>query len=492
MKLATTFLTLILKRFSRSPSFGKDLTIQIILGVIAIAAIAYFLILGFYLEPLIVNALKQPDAVAFLNKYLAYYFIGEFIIRYFVQSLPALDVRPLLHLPVRRSTIGNFFLGLSLVQVVNIFVFILFSRFAFSAVASSYGTLQAWIWLLSLWLLSLALHYVVVLLKITSGRTGWKILVVIAVCSLVAADNYFSWIQFSVVAENFFNAISEGYTVVLSLLATLVVLHYFTHRVVLGKLYPEELKVQEHRFSHSTNFSFLENLGQTGMWVKLEVKLIFRNKRTQQTFFMSTMFLLQEAILCYTMEEHRYGEFLFMAITATGLFMASYGQYAFSWQGDHFDFTLSQPTSLRAYVESKFWLLESMTGIWFIFSVPLVYFGWDVLLINIAGTLYNIGINSFIVMNMAMLHTTRLTLKGGGALNYEGAGAAQWLMGFPFLFIPIIIYATFNWLGYGKLGIAVVGLVGLTGIILHKKGIDFTYKRFLARRYTIASSFRKE
>lgn len=492
MRTTFIFLSLIAKRFFRSPSFGKDITIQIILGFIAVAVVGYFLILGFALEKLIINTLKQNNAVVFLNGLLVYYFIGEFIIRYFVQSLPTLDVQPFLHLPIKRSKIVNFFLGISLIQVINVFVFLLFSKFAFSSVAHEYGLRQAWIWLLSLWCISLILHYLVIIAKLTSSKIEWKLFIILVICSLIAGADYFAWIKLSLVAEKFFNIILHGYTPIGALFFTIIFLHYIAYRTTLKKFYPEEHKVQENQFSHSSDFSFLRNFGQTGTWIKIELKMIFRNKRTREVLFMSTMFLFQELILCYVMKEHDYGSFLFFGITCTGLFMGNYGQYTFSWQGDHFDFTLTQPTSLLSYVESKFWLLASMTGLWFIFTVPLVYFGWEILFINLAGTMYNIGVNTFIVMNMAMLDTTKLSLRGGGALNYEGAGAAQWLIGIPFLFVPIIIYAPFSLMGYKELGVFTVGLIGLIGIILHKKMIDFTYKRFLDRRYTIASSFRKD
>lgn len=491
MRITFTFLSLIVKRFFRSPSFGKDIAVQIILGSIAVAVVGYFLILGFELEKLIINSFKQPNAVAFLNGLLVYYFIGEFIIRYFIQSLPTLDVQPLLHLPIKRSKIVNFFLGISLIQLINIFVFLLFSQFAFSVVAHGYGIKQAWIWLLSLWFISLILHYVVVLLKLTSSKIEWKIVFIIVTCSLIVGADYFAWIKLSLVAEKFFNTILQGDTIIGALFLTIIFFHYIACRTIQKRFYPEELKVQENQFSHSTNFSFLRNFGQTGTWIKIELKMIFRNKRTREVLFMSTMFLFQELILCYAMEDRDYGVFLLLGIACTGLFTGNYGQHAFSWQGDHFDFTLTQPTSLRSYVESKCWLLASMTGLWFIFTVPLVYFGWEILFINLAGSLYNIGVNTFIVMNMAMLDTTKLSLRGGGALNYEGAGAAQWLIGIPFLFVPIIIYAPFSLMGYKELGVVIVGLIGLIGIILQKKIIDLTYKRFLDRRYKIASSFRK-
>lgn len=491
MRTTLTFLSLIGKRLFRSPSFGKDIAIQIILGFIAIAIVGYSLALGFVLEKLIVSTLKQNDAITFLNSILVYYFFGEFIIRYFVQSLPALDVQPFFHLPIRRGKIANFLLGLSLIHVTNILVFLLFSSFAFSSVAHKYGIQQAGIWLLSLWFISLILHYVLVISKLTSGKIGWKLLFIVVICGLIAGADYFDWIKLSVLAERFFNTILQGYQVTGALFVTIIFLHYIAYRTIQKRFYPEELKVQGDQFSHSANFSFLQNFGQTGTWIKIELKMIFRNKRTREVVFMSTMFLFQELILCYVMTDHDYGIFLFLGIACTGLFMGNYGQYAFSWQGDHFDFTLTQPTSLRSYVESKCWLLATITVLWFTLTVPLVYFGWEILLINLAGTLYNVGINTFVVMNMAMLDTTKLSLRGGGALNYEGAGAAQWLIGIPFLFGPIIIYAAFSLMGYKELGVAAVGLIGLTGIILHRELIGFTYKRFAERRYTIASSFRK-
>lgn len=485
------FFSLIVKRFFRSPSFGKDIAIQILLAFIAATIIGCFVILGSALEELVVNKFQESDAVAFLNGLLVYYFIGEFIVRYFIQSLPSLDVQPFLHLPVKRSKIANFFLGISLVQVVNVFVFLLFSDFAFSVVAPGYGTKQAWMWLLSLWFISLIVHYLVILMKLTSNKAEWKLFFVIVISSLIAFADYFAWIKLSIVAEKFFHTILREDLAIGALFLTVMILHYSAYQIILKRLCREERKLSENQFFHLGEISFLRSFGQTGAWIEIELKLIFRNKRTREVFFMSTMFLFQELILCYVMKDRDYGVFLFLAIACTGLFMGNYGQYTFSWQGDHFDFTLTQPTSLRSYIESKFWLLASMTGLWFIFSIPLVYFGWEILFFNLAGALYNIGVNTFIVMNMAMLYTTKLSLRGGGALNSEGAGAAQWLIGIPFLFGPIMIYAPFSIMGYKELGVVTVGLIGLIGIILQKKIIDLTYKRFLDRRYKIASSFRK-
>jgi hypothetical protein len=170
----------------------------------------------------------------------------------------------------------------------------------------------------------------------------------------------------------------------------------------------------------------------------------------------------------------------------------NYGQFLFSWQGDHFDFTLTQPTSIRQFVESKYWLLASTTALWFLFSIPFVFLGWQYLLVNLVGSLYNIGINIFVVMNMSMWGAKRIDLKHPGSINLEGIGAAQWVMGIPLAASPYLFYLTFSLMGYPVIGIVSVGLAGLIGIVFRKKLIDFTSQRLSNMRHGMASNFRKD
>ena len=144
-----TLLTHLYKSFARSSSVGKDTAIQVTLGLMALALIGYSLALGFGLEKIIINTLKQKDAITFLNRLMIYYFLGGFVTRYFLQSLPAIDARPYLHLPISRNKLANFLISKSLIHIVNISVFLLFTPFAFGIVAETYGIAQAWTWLLS-------------------------------------------------------------------------------------------------------------------------------------------------------------------------------------------------------------------------------------------------------------------------------------------------------------------------------------------------------
>jgi hypothetical protein len=491
--LTRILLSHLFKGYARSSSVGKDITLQIVLGFIVVALMGYSLVLGFALERIIVNTLKQQDAIAFLNGLLLYYSLGEFITRYFWQSFPAIDARPYLHLPIPRSSIANFLIEKSFVHLINILVFVLFMPFAFGPVADVYGIGHAWAWLLSLWFLSLINHFAVVLVKKNVAEHAWRFFAFIVIGTLVACADHFGWFKLSQLSQELFNSVLKEYTVTLTLFLLVVLSYYIVYRTLLSKMYLEEAGVQDKETFHSGNWEFLQRFGLVGAWAKLELKLILRNKRSRELFIMNIVFfLLPLGFFSNAKDPEAYGTFLFFAMVSSGFFTMNYGQFLFSWQAGHFDFTLIQPTSIRQFVESKFWLLGSIVAVWFLSSIPYIFLAWHFLLITLAASLYNIGINSFVVMNMSLWGVKKIDLKHSGSLNFEGIGAAQWLMGIPLIVGPYIFYIPVRLMGYPILGLVAVGLAGLIGILFRDVNIDFTTRRLLNKRHQLASNFRKD
>jgi hypothetical protein len=491
--MIATFLSHTSKRFFRSSSASKEIVTKILVGLFALMMLAYSVALGVLLEKIIVNGLKQADPVLFLNGLLIYYFIIEFVMRYFLQNLPVLDAQPYLHLPIARSRIVHFMLGRSLVHIANLFVFLLFTAFALSAVAKAYNLSHAWVWLLSLWLISLAKHFIVTLFKKKLDDNVWGLLLFVTVFGGLAASDYFGWFKLSELSSLAFGAILQGYTSIGILAVLTVLLYYISYRFFLQGLYPEELSVQQSTSFRSANWAFLQNFGLIGEWINIELKLIIRNKRTRTILLMNVLFLFY-GLIFYNNPRYNsgHGMLIFVGVFITGIFTINYGQFLFGWQAKHFDFMLTQPTSIRQFIESKYWLLASVTVLCFFLSIPYVYFGWHIILIHLVGTLFNVGINIFVVMNMAMWKPKKIDLTKGGTFNYEGVGAAQWLMGIPLLAGPYVFYLPFSLLGYPTMGIAAVGMAGLIGIIFRKKLIDVTSRRLAGMRYVIASNFRKD
>lgn len=459
----------------------------------ALMMVGYALGLGFGLNAIITKGLNKPDSFTFLNMLLLYYFVVEFVMRYMIQNVPVLDIQPYLHLPIKRSGIMHFLLIKSIVHVLNFLVLLLFIPFAFTVVAGKYGVGGGTSWLLSIWIFSLCLHYIVILFKKKLDDSIWGILAFVLLFSGLAAADYYQWFRLSDVSAVLFSAAASQSVVLLASLLALGALYFFNYQFFINGVYSDEHQLNKTVARKAQDFAFLKGLGSIGDLINLELKFIFRNKRPRTIFYMSGMFLLY-GLFFYTQESYTVGMpsfLLFVGVFITGIFMMNYGQFLFSWQASHFDFTLTRPVSLQQFIESKYWLLNTVTVFCFLLSIPYAYFGWNIVFNHAMLTLFNMGVNIFIILNMAMWGPKKLNLAKGGALNYEGIGAAQWVIGIPILVSPYVIYTPFAIGGRPDLGILAIGMVGLVGIVLRPYLLTLTTKRLERLKYSIAEGFRK-
>jgi hypothetical protein len=484
-------------KFTRSPAFSRELAKGIFMGLLALMIVGYSLGLGFALNSIITGYLKQEDSLLFVNKVLLYYFGFEFVMRYFMQNVPALDVQPYLHLPIKRSSIAHYLLSKSVIHVFNSSVFLLFAPFTFTVVAGRWGMSAALSWLGSLIIVSLALHYLIIYYKKKWDDTVTGIVILISVFGLLGAADYYDWFQLSEVSVAIFHRSSTILFVVIFAVALFVILYWLNFRVFVSSMYGDEWSLQKDsatEWGKYSDWQFLNSFGAYGEWISLELKLILRNKRPRTFLFLSG-FLLLYGLIFYNdggNSQKMPGFSLFVATFITGAFMINYGQLLFSWQGSHFDFTLTRPISFRHFIESKYWLLSATMLIAFVLSLPYAYFGWKIILVHLAIMLFNMGINVFIMMNIAMWGPKRIDLKNGDLFNYEGIGAAQYVMAFPILLAPYVFYLPFNFMVSSEVGILAVGLAGLAGLALRPYLINITAKRLENRKYLIAAGFRKE
>jgi hypothetical protein len=227
----------------------------------------------------------------------------------------------------------------------------------------------------------------------------------------------------------------------------------------------------------------------------LEWKLIIRHKKSR-TFLMLSAFLLLYGTIFYDNPAYQSGPmqhmFIFVGIFITGIFMIQYGQLFLSWNSGYFDFFLSRKDGVRNLVKGKYLLLLSISLLCFLLSIPYVYFGWKFLLIHFATFLFNAGIMIHLITYLAIWKPKPMDLNKGAMFNYEGVGAAQFLMIIPMMVAPYLIYLPFALIFNFYAGLAALGTVGIIGILFFEKLSTININRVLKNRYEISSSFRQE
>lgn len=100
------FIYLEWKAFIRSASFGKNLTMKIIIGFLMIYFSLIFIGMGvgaFY----VLKEMKL-EPLQTVNKFLIYYFLSDLMIRLLLQSIPVLNIKPLLVLPLKKQRLFIF------------------------------------------------------------------------------------------------------------------------------------------------------------------------------------------------------------------------------------------------------------------------------------------------------------------------------------------------------------------------------------------------
>jgi hypothetical protein len=274
----------------------------------------------------------------------------------------------------------------------------------------------------------------------------------------------------------------------------MIFLYWLQYRFLADHLYPDEMQVRKTmEVEQGSRSIYLRSLGITGTIIALEAKLYWRNKRTRTILYLVPVFLLY-GLMFYPnkiyMSQNAW--LMFVGVFMTGGMMLNYANYAFGYESGYFDALLTKNINFDQYIRVKFYIAVVISVSCYILTIPYLFFGIKILLINTAMFLYNIGILLFILLYFATFNKKRMDLSRGGAFNYQGIGAMNWLAILPAFLLPILITIPFNIAGYPNSGIAVTGLIGMIGLFFSGVFLKIIAKNFYKRKHIMADSFREK
>ncbi|WP_017732476.1 DUF5687 family protein [Nafulsella turpanensis] len=482
-------------KFMRSASFSRNMATLIFLGFLCLLFGSYFLAAAFLLDSLLQQFFNTENTFPYLCQLLIYYFTTEVLMRYFLQSLPVLDLQQYIHLPVGRKSLMHFILLRSYVHPFNFLSAIFFLPYTLHVLVPQLGGSSAWAWWGSMVLLSLLIHNGMFIFKkhLDDKPLGTGLL--IGLVALSAFSQYMDWFSLGKMTAPFFEMAARLSWLPVVLAAGLVFAYVLNLFFLLRHSYPEDWGRQgAEKIQQVPALGLLQRLGLAGELIGLEIRLILRHKRSRSILMLSSFFLFY-GLIFYTNPDYlndMQAFLIFVGIFITGIFMMNYGQLLFSWNSGHFDFFLTKPITAYDYVKAKYYLMVGVGLLTFVLAIPYVYFGWKVLYINTMMLLFNLGVNMFVVMNLSMWAPKKINLSKGSMMNYEGLGAAQWLMAIPIIGLPYAVYIPFAIFDNPTLGITALGGMGLIGLLFHRRLLALSTRRVESKKYQISHSFRNE
>lgn len=487
------FINLEWKQYFRSSYWQKNMALNILMVFLALYFIGVFLILGFGLLPILKKVFPEQDPFVVVNGFIFFWIMIDLLMRFFLQKLPVMSVKPLLTLPVKRSSVVHYVLGKSALSFFNFLPLFAIIPFSIMLIINDYETITALTWMFAMIIVVLIINFLNFIIEAFSAETELSFLPVIALVSILYALDAFGIVSISSLLGSAFLSIADNPILLLIPLGILAFFYSFNFKILKDKLFLDsslKSKVTEVKVA---DLSWTKRFGDIAPFMQLDLKLIWRNKRTKSSVFIMVIGLLY-GLFFYPQPMYRDMVWLFpfIGIFVTGIFQINFGQFIPAWDSSYYKMLMSQNIKYEQYLRSKFILMVLSVGIMFVLSIPYVYFGWKILIAHFAAAIYNVGVNSHVMLFGGSFNRKKIDLNQRAAFNYQGTGAVQWIIGLPLMLLPMLIFGLTNWLAGFETGIAVLIIMGISGIVLHKKLMRIITQRYLQSKYKMIDAFSQD
>ena len=478
----------------RSQAFYRGLAVKLFMGFMTLYFAAIFITIGFSLGKILEEVHDTRTPLELINGASVYIILAALTIRFFMQSLNTLNLQAYQSLPVKRSTLVNFILLKPLFSIGNYLTLLVIIPFAVRSVSawhSGWVALQfVVVCILIIWMDIWLASY----LKRRFGSDLRAFVVILLILAGVAALEYFK--VFSVFG---FSMKIFGFVMMnpLGLVAALIVsgMAYGLNLMFFSKnYYPEKFNEKLSRGENKVTggFSFLEKYGTIGELIQLQIRLIFRHKRTKSLIYMSAVFMLY-GLLFYTNEMYSGSPawLIFCGLIVTGMASLTYGQWVISWESNYFDAILTKNIPAKTYIKVNYFILIAFNVISFLLSTPYLLMGTKFFFLHVAMFLFNTGINAFLLIFTATFNNKRIDLSARSMFNYQGTTYKSFLIILPVMFFPMLItFILANFLSFNMI-LLVLGLLGLAGVVSIPYQMKLCTQQFVRRKYALAEGFRE-
>lgn len=485
------FIVLQWKAFFRAASFKTNMAFRILMIFGAVYFAFIFLALGvgsFYL----IKDAGEENPLDLINRFMIYYLVADLYIRYMLQKMPVMNIRPMLYLPFKKNEVVNFSLAKTTTSFFNwahAFFFVPFSVVLWKEGYSATGVIG---WHLGI----MALFYCNNFINIMMNNKDNIFYLLIGLLGIFGLAQYLDWFDITQYTALVFDAF---YTMPLMaalawlLLAFLVInaFRYFKKRMYLdGGLATKQTVAK------TEDFIWLNRLGNLGTFLKNDIKLIKRNKRSRTTVIMSILFLFY-GLLFFTggIESYDHPVWkIFAGIFVSGGFLFSFGQFVPSWDSAYYPLMMSQNIQYREYILSKWYLVTFATAVSAVLGAFYLFFGWEAYLAIIVGAVYNMGVNSHLVLwGGAYIKTPiDLTSNKNAFGDKQAFNAKTLLLIIPKIILPLLIYAVGYYWIHPTMGYGLVALAGLTGFALKNSVFNKIETIYKKEKYKTLSAYNQK
>ena len=483
------FLGLQWKSFFKSANFGKSLGLKIIMGFFGFIMLLYLIGAGGGMYFVLRKIFPDQNPMWVISQYFIFWILIELFLRYFMQKLPVMDIKPFLTTPVKKSSIAHYILGRSGASIYNLLSLFFFVPFAIVLLFQGYPFLNVLLWVVAISAIVLCINYINLLIN----KSDKALIIIVGILLGGYGLDYFGIFSIKEFFGPIFHALYAYPITVLAPIALAVLIYYINFKFLRDKIYLDaSLKTKAKQVSTS-DLAWTKRFGEMGTFLQLNLKMIWRNKRTKSQVFISLLFVFY-GLFFYTQDI--YADMMpmkaFLGVFMTGIFLSNFGQFIPAWDSSYYSMMMSQNIPLRKYLESKATLISVSVVVMFLLTIPYVYFGWEALAINLSCALYNLGVNIPVILFFGSFNKKRIELDQSPFGNMQGTSATQFLIMLPVLVAPIILFTIFYYLISFEAAVVVLSVLGIIGFAMKNYLLNLVTNQYRKKKYGMIAGFKEK
>jgi len=319
---------------------------------------------------------------------------------------------------------------------------------------------------------------------------------VLTVLASLAVSQYYNVFDVTIYTVGFFQGMYDTNYLFLVAVILVATTYYFSFSYFKSRLNLDDGLAKKSDLATTENFTWLNQFGTLGTFLKNDIRLLKRNKRSRMTLIMSLMFIFY-GLLFFTQSIEVYDNpamKVFAGIFVSGGFLFTFGQFIPSWDSAYYQLMMSQNIQYREYISSKWWLMVIGTVISTIIASFYLYFGLHTYLIVVVAAIFNIGVNSHLVMLGGAFVKTPIDLSTSKQAfgDKQAFNVKTMLIAIPKMLLPMGLYALGYYLFSPNVGLIFVAGAGVLGFAFRNYVFNQIEKIYKTEKYATIAAYKQK
>ena len=439
------------------------------------------------------NASHRFTAMEYMVAQMPLVLIADFLARLMFQQTPSQLVKPYILLPVPRYVCIDSFILTSLLSWGNLLWFIMFVPFVLMSVCFSYGLLTSVSFLILAYLIVLcSSQFYLICRTLFNNNIIWWTLPIgtfLAIFLPWILRGYTAFLRFYAPVAT---GIEHGNIIPhLGILAVLAVLIIINRRLQYVSVWQELGKQKVTKLKRVSEFSLFNRYDEVGEYLKLEIKLLMRNKNPRKTFlFAIVLVLLISMIIAFTSVYDSQFMTNFWCIYCFAIFGGMLLIKVMSYEANYIETLFIHKENILKLLRAKYYFFCMLLLIPFILMLPMVFTGkWNIAML-VAYGVFTAGCQYCLIMQMAVYNKQKIALdeKIVGKGGIENSYMQILTEAIAFLF-PLAIIQSLEIIAGRYIAWSIMFTIGIIFIATHKLWLNNIYRRMMIRKYKNLEAF---